>query len=114
MSKRRTKEEIKADNELLDRIIRHLDGNPEAVVRAIILIGDAQTQDEQEHHAALQHNGVGWSMMDANFGTFLHSVAKQQGKFHGKLLDQARTLAKKYAKTQLFAHAKAKRAREAK
>ncbi|MNI92071.1 hypothetical protein D3C73_1498210 [compost metagenome] len=53
-------------------------------------------------------------MMDANFGTFLHSVAKQQGKFHGKLLDQARSLAKKYAKTQLFAHAKAKRAREAK
>lgn len=108
---RRTKEQIKADNELLDRINHHLDNNPEAVVRAVILIGDAQTQDEQDQHAALQHNGVGWSMMDANFGSFLHSVAKQNGRFNGKLLDQARHLVKKYAKTQLFAHAKAKRAK---
>lgn len=111
---RRTKEQMKADNELLDRINRHLDTNPEAVVRAIILIGDAQTQDEQEHRAALQHNGAGWSMVDANYGTFLHSVAKQNGRFYGKLLDDARRLAKKYAKTQLFAHAKAKRAKEGK
>lgn len=111
---RRTKEEIKADNELLDRINRHLDTNPQAVVRAIILIGDAQTKDEQESHAALQHNGVGWSMCDANYGTFLHSIAKKEGRFPAKLMAGAQRLAKKYAKTQLFAHAKAKRAKEGK
>lgn len=111
---RRTKEQIQADNELLARINRHLEENPAAVVRAIILIGDAQTQDEKDQHAALQHNGVGWSMMDANFGGWLYNIAKTNGKFYGKALEDARRLAKKYAKTQLFAHAKAKRAKEGK
>ena len=111
---RRTKEQIKADNELLDRIIRHIKGNPEAVVRAIILIGDAQTKDEQEAQAALQHNGAGWSMADANYGTFLHRIAKADGRFPAKLFDSAQRLALKYARTQLFAHAKAKRAKEGK
>lgn len=105
---RRTKEEIAADNALLERIHRHLDGNNEAVVRAIILIGDAQTQDEKEASAALQHNGVGWSMVDANYGNWLYGIAKEKGVFYGKNLDGARRLAKKYAKTQLMAHAKAK------
>ncbi len=113
MGKRRTKEEVKADNELLDRINRHLEANPEAVVRAIILIGDAQTRDEQEQQAALQHNGVGWSMVDAHYGSFLHEIAKREGRFYGKNLEGAKKLAKKYAKTQLFNHAKAKQKKEA-
>ncbi|MNB85829.1 hypothetical protein D3C75_327500 [compost metagenome] len=110
---RRTKAEVAADNALIESIINTLNSSDVAVCKAIVLIGNDQTAEENAAHAALQHNGKGWSMVDANYGTFLREVILRDGKLRGKLLDDARRISLKYAKTQLFERAKIKRAREA-
>jgi hypothetical protein len=103
---RRTKEQVKADNELIERIRQSLETNPKAVCRAIMLLQRKQTADEQNSHATLQSNGVGFSMTDANYGSFLASVIAREGSLRGKLLTDARRLALKYHRTQLFQAAK--------
>lgn len=110
---RRTREEVAADNALIESIIKALNEDDAAVAKAIVVIGNAQTSDEMSAHAALQHNGRGWSMVDANYGTFLREVVLRDGRLRGRLLDDARRIALKYAKTQLFERAKAKRAHKA-
>lgn len=110
---RRSREEVAADNALIERIIKSLNESDAAVTKAIIVIGNEQTSNELTSHAALEHNGRGWSMVDANYGTFLRETALREGKLWGKLLVDARRIALKYAKTQLFARAKAKMAKQA-
>ena len=109
---RRSKEQIAADNNLLESIIETLKTNDVAVCKAIVLLGNDQTAEEQAAHAALQHNGKGFSMVDANYGTFLREVILREGKLRGKLLTDGRRIALKYAKTQLFERAKVKRDRK--
>lgn len=106
---RRTSEQVKADNKLVEDIQNSLNTNPSAVVKAIRMLRDMQTADEQSSNATLQSNGRGFSMVDANYGTFLASVADRDGTLRGKLLNDARRLALKYSRTQLFEAAKAKR-----
>jgi len=108
---RRTKEQVAADNALIESIIKSLNESDVAVCKAIVLIGNEQTAEEKNAHAALQHNGKGFSMVDANYGTFLREVILREGKLYGKLLDGARKMALKYARTQLFERAKIKRDR---
>ncbi|MND90862.1 hypothetical protein D3C80_829580 [compost metagenome] len=108
---RRTKAEVAADNALIESIIKTLNENDVAVCKAIVLIGNDQTAEEKEAHAALQHNGKGFSMVDANYGTFLRDVILREGKLRGKLLADGRRIALKYARTQLFDRAKKKRDR---
>lgn len=105
---RRTREQVIADNELIARIIKTLNEDDFAVAKAIVVIGNDQTEDELSAQAALQHNGRGWSMVDANYGTFLRSVVLRDGKLQGKLLADGRRIALKYARTQLFERAKQK------
>lgn len=107
---RRTSEEVAADKALVAAIIRALNEDTQAVCKAIVLLGNEQTPEEEAAHAALQHNGRGWSMVDANYGTFLRDVILRDGTLRGKLLDDARRIALKYARTQLFERAKRKRA----
>lgn len=106
---RRSKEQVAADNALIESIIKTLNENDVAVCKAIVLIGNDQTAEEKEAHAALQHNGKGFSMVDANYGTFLRDVILREGKLRGRLLDDGRRIALKYARTQLFERAKKKR-----
>lgn len=106
---RRSKEQIAADNQLLESIIKTLNENDTAVCKAIVLLGNEQTAEEKMAHAALQHNGKGFSMVDANYGTFLREVILREGQLRGRLLDDARRISLKYARTQLFERAKVKR-----
>lgn len=106
---RRTSEQVKADNLLIENIRRSLETNPKAVARALCMLRDMQTADEQSSNATLQHNGVGFSMVDANYGQFLAGVVDRDGGLRGKLLEDGRRLALKYSRTQLFEAAKAKR-----
>lgn len=111
---RRSKEQVAADNALIESIIKSLNESDVAVCKAIVLIGNDQTAEEKEAHAALQHNGKGFSMVDANYGTFLREVILREGKLRGRLLDDARRISLKYARTQLFERAKLKREKTAK
>lgn len=106
---RRTKEQVAADNALIESIIKSLNESDVAVCKAIVLIGNDQTAEEKEAHAALQHNGKGFSMVDANYGTFLRDVILREGQLRGRLLSDARRISLKYARTQLFERAKLKR-----
>lgn len=105
---RRTKQQIEEDNKLLDEIRTSISNNPKAVCKAIRILHGYQTEEERLQHATTRTNGVGFSAMDANFGSFLYEVIQRDGTLKGKLLEQGRRLAMKYAKTQLFAVAKAK------
>lgn len=103
---RRSKEEIAAEKALISRIYDAIDNDPRAVAKAIYTVGKNQTQSEQESHAALNDNGIGWSRCDANFGQFLFNVVSEKGYVPTGLLDKARSLIRKYAKTQLLTRAK--------
>lgn len=98
----------KEDRALVENILNALDTNPKAVIRAIKLIGEAQTVDELDSRATLQHNNVGFSATDAAYGTWLYSQIQAGVPLSDKALNAARKLVKKYARTQLLAAAKTK------
>lgn len=98
----------KADQPIVDSILKSLDENPRAVMKAILILGRSQTEDELQQEATLQHNGVGFTATDARYGTWLYEQVSKGNSFSAKTLNGARRLAKKYARTQLLAAAKAK------
>lgn len=97
----------KADQPIVDSILKALDENPKAVMRAIVIIGNNQTADELAQEATLQHNGVGFTGTDARYGTYLYGQIKSGRGLSAKMLEGARKMAKKYARTQLLASAHA-------
>ena len=106
---RRTSAEVQAERALIEEIRNAIETNPRAVCKAIKIIHSNQTADEQAVQATTVTNGIGFSSMDANFGSFLADVIEREGTLRGKLLVQGRKLALKYSRTQLLAVAKAKR-----
>lgn len=102
----------KADEPMVARIIKALDNNPEAVERAILLLGKEQTSNELNYHGALEHNGRGFSKAHAAYGTWAYDILKNGGHLHGHALAKCRHIAKRYARTQLLAAAKEKMEQE--
>lgn len=98
----------KADQPIVDSILKALDENPRAVMRAIVVIGNNQTAEEMAQEATLQHNGVGFTGTDARYGTYLYGEIRSGRGLSAKMLEGARHMAKKYARTQLLASAKLK------
>lgn len=98
----------KADQPIVDSILKALDENPRAVMKAIVIVGDNQTAEEMAQEATLQHNGVGFTGTDARFGTYLYGQIRSGRGLSPKMLESARKMAKKYARTQLLAAAKLK------
>lgn len=98
----------KADQPIVDSILKSLDENPRAVMKAIVILGRNQTEDELQQEATLQHNGVGFTGTDARYGTWLYGQIVAGKGLSAKMLEGARKMAKKYARTQLLAAAKAK------
>lgn len=98
----------KADQPIVDSILKALDENPRAVMKAIVILGRNQTEDELSQEATLQHNGIGFTGTDARYGTYLYHQIMAGKSLSQKSLTGARKLAKKYARTQLLAAAKAK------
>lgn len=109
MSKRRTKQQIEADNALIVKIELALDTNPRAVSRAIKLLNDNQTAEEQACENTLHNNGIGFTSADAKFGSYLARYVNNNNVLSGKFLDAGRRMAKKYVRTQLLTIAKQKR-----
>lgn len=106
---RRTSAQVAADNQLIEDIRSSLQNNPKAVCRALKMLAALQTEDERSSKATLQHNSSGFTMVDANYGTFLAEVIDREGGLRGKFLEDGRRIALKYSRTQLFAKAKEKR-----
>lgn len=98
----------KADQPVVESILKALDENPQAVMRAIVIIGNNQTAEEMASEATLQHNGVGFTGTDARYGTYLYGQIKSGRGLSAKMLEGARKMAKKYARTQLLASAHAR------
>lgn len=106
---RRTKAQVQEDEALIKAIVDSLYKNPQAVTKAILILGDNQTPGEKDCKATVDSNGIGFSMVHATYGTFLYNIAVREGKLFGPNLEAARKIALRYARTQLFAAAKAKR-----
>lgn len=105
----------KADQAVVDSILKAIDENPRAVERAILILADAQTQDEYAYETTNENNGVGFAASDARAGTELAKLIRGNTAFPpGKRLrnvadlDRARSIVKRYARTQLLAAAKMK------
>ena len=74
-----------------------LETNDRAVVRGIVVIYSLQTEDERKTAETMEHNGVGFSGLDAQF---LSSLAKQileRGWLTEKQMVYARKKILKYA-----------------
>ena len=118
---RRSSAEVAADKALVATIRRSLASNPAAVVRALEVLFARQTRDEQAVAATRHHNEVGFSQADARTATWLVEVVIAEGReagredrdlLRGKALEMGRRIAGKYARTQLLALAKAKKAEQ--
>lgn len=103
----------KADQPIVDSILKALDDNPRAVMKAIWIIGNNQTAEELAQEATLQHNGVGFTGTDARYGAYLYGQIVAGRSLSTKTLEGARKMAKKYARTQLLAAAKTKQPKDA-
>ena len=98
----------KADQRLVDEINAALDTNPRAVMKAMWYLGSLQTSEELSQEATLKHNNVGFSSAHARVGAYCYSILQRGGTLRGKLLNDARKVAKRYARTQLLDRAKQK------
>lgn len=67
-----------------------------AVVHGIIAIYKLQTEDEKMGRTARVQNGMGFSKMDAEFGSSLAESAMKNGTLSEKQLVYARKMCKKY------------------
>lgn len=102
----------KADQPLVDAILKSLDTNDAAVEKAIRILAERQTAEELAKEATLKHNLVGFSSAHARFGALAYDIVSKGGHLKGKLLTVARHIAKRYARTQLLAIAKEKAAQK--
>lgn len=98
----------KADQKLVDEILKSLETNDRAVLRAMWLLAKRQTQDELAQEATLVHNGQGFSSAHARFGAFVYGRLKAGQTISQKTLNTARKITKQYARTQLLEMAKAR------
>ena len=96
----------KADQKLVDDINYALDHNPRAVMKAVWYLGSLQTPEELSQEATLKHNNVGFSSAHARVGAYCYSILQGGGTLYGKLLNDARKVTKRYARTQLLDRAK--------
>lgn len=96
----------KADQKLADEINAALDTNPRAVEKAMWYLASLQTDEELSQEATLKHNNVGFSSAHARFGAYCYGILGGGGQLYGKLLNDARKVAKRYARTQLLVRAK--------
>jgi hypothetical protein len=115
---RRSSTEVAAEKALIARIERAIEASPVAVERAILLIAANQTSSELSAGVTVHENGIGFTGCDANLGTWLYKVIRENEgrgmaegqRLRGKALDLGRKVARRYARTQLLTAAKAKAA----
>ena len=110
--RRRNSAQARANREVIARINRALDNSAVAVVRALEILFERQTSDEQYSHTTRHDNERGFSQSDARTGSWLVTTVIAQGRaqgrpesqlLRGKALEMGRRIAKNYARTQLLA-----------
>lgn len=79
-----------------EQILDLLTSNNRAVLRALVVLQDRQTLDEQTGATTRHSNGVGWSRADARFGTSLAVQVRSGRHLSSKQLGAARKLLAKY------------------
>ncbi len=80
-----------------ERVIALLNTSDEAVERAIVVIYERQTPDEQNHECVKYLNGRGFSAHDVEFGTSLAKGCLKYGHLTAKQMPYARKMTIKYA-----------------
>lgn len=73
-----------------------LERNPRAVARALVVIYEFQTADEQATSTTSHANGVGFSGRDAEFGSSLAQKVLKGWALSEKQLNAGRRMVKKY------------------
>lgn len=79
-----------------EKIVGLLQSNDRAVERAIIVIYNRQTRDEQSSKETLHSNGIGFSGADANLGSYYARWILDKKKLTGSHLERARKMVLKY------------------
>jgi hypothetical protein len=67
-------------------IIDLLHTNPKAIARALIVLNERQTQDEQIAEDTKHHNGIGFTPADAKMGTSMAEFYQRTGYLTTKQL----------------------------
>lgn len=75
-----------------------LDRNVEAVRRALVVLYNRQTLDEQQNNVTHHLNGRGFCAFDADFGSSLAKQVLEGRPFSPRQIEAGRKLAKKYAR----------------
>ena len=86
-----------------------LETNDRAVMRALIVVYENQTDDEQRIQETKYRNNVGFTGVDANFGSSLAEQVIKRNSLSPKQMKCARKMVKKYWR-QLIAAAEKKAA----
>ena len=60
-------------------IIKLLETNDKAVARAVFVLNERQTADEQMSESTKHHNGIGWTGADARMGTSMAKFYARSG-----------------------------------
>ena len=68
------------------QILNLLNSNDKAIVRAVIVLNERQTADEQRSEGTLHHNGRGFTPADARMGTSMAGYATRTGTLTVKQL----------------------------
>lgn len=97
-----------------ETIVQALMTNPRAVEKALVMLYDWQTSDEQSTRNTRHTNGKGFNTAHAKLGTYLAKWIKSGRQLTGWYAVQGRQIALYYAGTQLLAAAKAKAANSVK
>jgi hypothetical protein len=82
--------------ELRESIIHQLKVNPRLVERAIVVLYQRQTLDEQSSGMTVHSNGMGFSAWAAKYGTYYGKYVLSGRRLTGIHLDRARSIAIKH------------------
>ena len=80
-----------------EEIKKMLQTNDNAVLRGIVVIYSLQTDDEKKAEETVEHNGVGFSGVDAAFMSSLAKFILSRGYLTDKQLEYGRRKIMKYA-----------------
>ena len=80
-----------------------MDVSDDAVMNALVIVFENQTEDEQRSELTMHDNGIGFSGADAEFMTSLAKQVYKSGSLSPKQMNWARKIMKKYWK-QVFQH----------
>jgi hypothetical protein len=108
---------MKNRNKAIVETIKKSLNNPTAVVKALEILYNNQTEDEKLSKETKHNNNVGFSGCDARIGTWLVEVVIAEGRakgrpdsqlLRGKAFQMAHKIVSRYVSTQLLQAAKVK------